>query len=1184
MLTMEVQIGGLFFTSNFDSGNLSKVEKVVRDHTNDTPVGSNIPPIKNTDFQPDYEFNVWTKPDCANTIYENGNRSWFHFGIRGASAGKLIKINIVNMNRQGRLYSQGYCPLVRTLPGKPKWERIRDKPSYETIDGQFILTFIHRFTELKGSTTYFAFAYPHSYLECQNQVSEIEKKFEYCKNFSSASNYSNDTIYFYRELLCHSLENLRIDLITISSFHGITDQEEPRFDAKLFPEKEVPRCRQFKNKRVFVLTSRVHPGETPASFVFTGFLNFILRNEDPRAIQLRKQFVFKLIPILNPDGVYNGHYRTDTRGVNLNRVYSDPSFELNPSIYAAKSLIIYYHVNYRLNKNLYSNIDFPPPDISTDTQKNQSKNKPNVSSSSSCSKKLSSASLLQHSPRSESPGSKYKSRIYDQYKPSKFCDNSSIQRQYSLDSYDISCRKKQGTISLHRSQQVIEPLNLTNVMSGSSTDSEDSIENKSIKNIISQSADCKKEALLAKVDGDLLSHLSTLTVSDNASSIVMGAGESVGNFHPESLDSESEDEVARLGNEGSDEDRDIEPALNTNITYSPHLNNSAFKQILPQHSGVAFYVDLHSHASRKGCFIYGNFLEDDELQIQNVLYPKLVSLNTAHFEFSACNFSQRNMYLRDKRDGLSKEGSGRVAVYKSTGIIHSYTLECNYNTGKVMNPVAPAYGDNGRASPPTVVGIPPKYTPSIFEDVGRAVAIAALDMNDTNPWSRVTLSEYKHVLGAKEWLKKYCLVPKGFTRPKNIKPPLRTLSFSHFSSNVPSRFIRASESFSSPGSGPASMSASAHLSSQMGPKKELRPVREASRRFSSCPRKLNLLVSDKGSISHSATKPPHSSYSALSGNTSQPFPSTRCKSLPVSKLSVQTTSSLSPCKLAQSSLSHSPSFDSYIPKTGKIGQLKSAPTIVRSKTNNSSSSVHKKPLGRSNLIRSMSGASDSHCVTVRYHSRSVDSPKFIATASSSHGRSHSFKQRYLHSTSDHAVATSKKKLSTDLTKRDGTSATPSSSEFNKKLTAESTTSEIPRNIPPKKKRRFSLLKKKQAAVNFLKGNIGKNILKDEHSHNVELEKLPRKRKKSSRHSLPCLAPLQVADAGSGLKLKEEGYTQSHSAKISSKHTKQVGQSMGVQGSVTNLSNKRNKKSKEQIWSTSQVYNETNLLPVQTSGQ
>ena len=26
------------------------------------------------DPKPDYEFNVWTKPDCAGTEFENGNR------------------------------------------------------------------------------------------------------------------------------------------------------------------------------------------------------------------------------------------------------------------------------------------------------------------------------------------------------------------------------------------------------------------------------------------------------------------------------------------------------------------------------------------------------------------------------------------------------------------------------------------------------------------------------------------------------------------------------------------------------------------------------------------------------------------------------------------------------------------------------------------------------------------------------------------------------------------------------------------------------------------------------------------------------------------------------------------------------------------------------------------------------
>lgn len=53
-----------------------------------------------------------------------------------------------------------------------------------------------------------------------------------------------------------------------------------------------------------------------------------------------------------------------------------------------------------------------------------------------------------------------------------------------------------------------------------------------------------------------------------------------------------------------------------------------------------------------------------------MLFPKLISLNSAHFDFTGCNFSEKNMYAKDKRDGQSKEGSGRVAIYKASGIIH----------------------------------------------------------------------------------------------------------------------------------------------------------------------------------------------------------------------------------------------------------------------------------------------------------------------------------------------------------------------------------------------------------------------------------------------------------------------------------------------------------------------------------
>lgn len=128
---------------------------------------------------------------------------------------------------------------------------------------------------------------------------------------------------------------------------GIRKEREEHFDQKLFPDAPLTtkRPHQFNNKRVFFLSSRVHPGETPATFVFLGFLDFILKTDDPRARLLRDTFIFKLIPILNPDGVQRGHYRTDQFGVNLNRVYLDPDFERHPTIYAAKSVIAYHHVN-----------------------------------------------------------------------------------------------------------------------------------------------------------------------------------------------------------------------------------------------------------------------------------------------------------------------------------------------------------------------------------------------------------------------------------------------------------------------------------------------------------------------------------------------------------------------------------------------------------------------------------------------------------------------------------------------------------------------------------------------------------------------------------------------------------------------------------------------------------------------
>lgn len=192
-----------------------------------------------------------------------------------------------------------------------------------------------------------------------------------------------------------------------------------------------------------------------------------------------------------------------------------------------------------------------------------------------------------------------------------------------------------------------------------------------------------------------------------------------------------------------------------------NLVNSKNGTTRPEDTGLYLYVDLHGHASKKGIFMYGNYFEDLEDSIECMLLPKIMSLNSLNFHFTACNFTERIMYLRDRRGGMSREGSGRVAVLKTTGLVHSYTLECNYNTGKLVNVLPPCVKESKNSSAVTSM-VPPKYTPQVFEEVGRALGISILDLTGSNPWSRIPNSEFRSLSGIRDWLKINCLPEQNY--------------------------------------------------------------------------------------------------------------------------------------------------------------------------------------------------------------------------------------------------------------------------------------------------------------------------------------------------------------------------------------------------------------------------------------
>ncbi|XP_075472408.1 uncharacterized protein LOC142503696 isoform X3 [Ascaphus truei] len=108
-------------------------------------------------------------------------------------------------------------------------------------------------------------------------------------------------------------------------------------------------------QRVVFITARVHPGETPSSFVCQGIIDFLV-SQHPVAKVLRDHLVFKIAPMLNPDGVYLGNYRCSLMGFDLNRHWQDPSPWAHPTLYGVKQLIVEMHKSQKTSLEFYIDI------------------------------------------------------------------------------------------------------------------------------------------------------------------------------------------------------------------------------------------------------------------------------------------------------------------------------------------------------------------------------------------------------------------------------------------------------------------------------------------------------------------------------------------------------------------------------------------------------------------------------------------------------------------------------------------------------------------------------------------------------------------------------------------------------------------------------------------------------------
>lgn len=138
------------------------------------------------------------------------------------------------------------------------------------------MSFTFDFTQ-KDDTVFFAYCIPYTY----TRLTRFLGKIKHCKKMQPLK----------------ALSGLAIPVIEV------TDDREPEY-----------------NKQVVLVTGRIHPGESNSSFMAEGFLDYLCGN-DPTAKEIRKSFIFYVLPMINPDGVVAGNYRTSLFGKDLNRTF-----------------------------------------------------------------------------------------------------------------------------------------------------------------------------------------------------------------------------------------------------------------------------------------------------------------------------------------------------------------------------------------------------------------------------------------------------------------------------------------------------------------------------------------------------------------------------------------------------------------------------------------------------------------------------------------------------------------------------------------------------------------------------------------------------------------------------------------------------------------------------------------------
>lgn len=92
---------------------------------------------------------------------------------------------------------------------------------------------------------------------------------------------------------------------------------------------------RYRKRQCIYIQARLHAAETHGSFIMSHIISELSLNYR-KYDAIFNNYIIKLIPMVNPDGVVVGNSRSSLAGVDLNRRWSNPVPNIHPEIYFLK--------------------------------------------------------------------------------------------------------------------------------------------------------------------------------------------------------------------------------------------------------------------------------------------------------------------------------------------------------------------------------------------------------------------------------------------------------------------------------------------------------------------------------------------------------------------------------------------------------------------------------------------------------------------------------------------------------------------------------------------------------------------------------------------------------------------------------------------------------------------------------